>query len=432
MSKKIIFQKCHLNNIYFLLYIIMDFINQFISYRLYPKEDEIKKSDYNNYIVPTLILSKVYLHNLSDFVAIIPFVISTILLKKKKGINSNIKIEDIKHTDESPLIYNDKKKLVSNLKKKRIILYCILIAFLDFLQKFVAVLYSMINHGHGFDIYPFSCYIPFEIISQFLFSYIILKVIYHKLQYFSLFLNLGIFIIILIIDIINIVKCDSFKPKLFFYYGLTIIFYSIEYSYVKKIIIYGYISLYLVMIFKGLILLIIVLLFTVIMFILDKNYFSKFKFYFTHSKYILLMISKIFSNFLVSLFLWLIIDRFSPNYYPFVLIFNQLTFFILDKIDNNKARIMGWDLYVRIVLYIISTIGVMIHNEIVVINICNLGSDTKYFLDLKLESEELFSNTENPEIIKRYETLNEMSDIGADKKGSVNLILDDDENSSGE
>ena len=144
------------------------------------------------------------------------------------------------------------------------------------------------------------------------------------------------------------------------------------------------------------------------------------------------MISKIFSNFLVSLFLWLIIDRFSPNYYPFVLIFNQLTFFILDKIDNNKARIMGWDLYVRIVLYIISTIGVMIHNEIVVINICNLGSDTKYFLDLKLESEELFSNTENPEIIKRYETLNEMSDIGADKKGNVNLILDDDENSSGE
>ena len=144
------------------------------------------------------------------------------------------------------------------------------------------------------------------------------------------------------------------------------------------------------------------------------------------------MISKIISNFLVSLFLWLIIDRFSPNYYPFVLIFNQLTFFILDKIDNNKARIMGWDLYVRIVLYIISTIGVMIHNEIVVINICNLGSDTKYFLDLKLESEELFSNTENPEIIKRYETLNEMSDIGADKKGNVNLILDDDENSSGE
>ena len=72
-------------------------------------------------------------------------------------------------------------------------------AFLDFLQKFVAVLYSMINHGHGFDIYPFSCYIPFEIILQFIVSYFILKIAFYKLQYFSLFLNLSIFVIIFFI-----------------------------------------------------------------------------------------------------------------------------------------------------------------------------------------------------------------------------------------
>jgi hypothetical protein len=41
----------------------------------------------------------------------------------------------------------------------------------------------------------------------------------------------------------------------------------------------------------------------------------------------------------------------------------------------------------------------------VVINICNLGSDTKYFLDIELEKEELLSKTNNPEIIQRYETL---------------------------
>ena len=65
---------------------------------------------------------------------------------------------------------------------------------------------------------------------------------------------------------------------------------------------------------------------------------------------------------------------------------------------------MGWDIYIRIFLYIISFIGVIIHNEIVVINICNLGSDTKYFLDLQVELEEQFANTDNPEIIKWYET----------------------------
>ena len=47
----------------------------------------------------------------------------------------------------------------------------------------------------------------------------------------------------------------------------------------------------------------------------------------------------------------------------------------------------------------------MIHKEIVVINICNLGSDTKYFLDLEVKSEELFANTDNPEIMKRYDSL---------------------------
>ena len=86
---------------------------------------------------------------------------------------------------------------------------------------------------------------------------------------------------------------------------------------------------------------------------------------------------------------------------------------------------MGWDLYFRIFLYIISTIGVMIHNEIVVINICNLGSDTKYFLDLKLANEEIFNKTENPEIIKRYETFAEMGTL---IKGDS--ISNDEDNSS--
>ena len=62
----------------------------------------------------------------------------------------------------------------------------------------------------------------------------------------------------------------------------------------------------------------------------------------------------------------------------------------------------------RLVLHLVSAIGVVIHNEIVVINICNLGSDTKYFLDLQVESDELFAKTDNPEIIKRFELLIEL------------------------
>ena len=60
----------------------------------------------------------------------------------------------------------------------------------------------------------------------------------------------------------------------------------------------------------------------------------------------------------------------------------------------------------------------MIHNEIVVINICNLGSDTKYFLDKNVKSEELYSSSDNPDILQKYETF-EM-DIKSEDSNSIN------------
>ena len=75
---------------------------------------------------------------------------------------------------------------------------------------------------------------------------------------------------------------------------------------------------------------------------------------------------------------------------------------------------MGWDIYVRIFLYLILIIGVMIHNEIIIINICGLASDTKYFLDLKVEIGQLYSDTDEPEILKRFETIDEMDDKNND------------------
>ena len=163
------------------------------------------------------------------------------------------------------------------------------------------------------------------------------------------------------------------------------------------------------MIIKGLLLFFFVALFSVIIFFTKREDFIRIGFFLTHTKYILLIIAKIFSNFFVNLFIWLIIDRFSPNYFPFALIFNEICYFIVDIIyGENDYKIMGWDMYVRIFLYAISFIGVLIHNEIVVINICNLGSDTKYFLDLEVKREDLFMSTDDPDIIKKFET--EMED----------------------
>ena len=68
--------------------------------------------------------------------------------------------------------------------------------------------------------------------------------------------------------------------------------------------------------------------------------------------------------------------------------------------------------YIRIFLYLISLIGVLIHNEIIVTNICGLGSDTKYFLDIVVKTDEEFTKSDNPDILKRFETLELMSQQG--------------------
>ena len=74
--------------------------------------------------------------------------------------------------------------------------------------------------------------------------------------------------------------------------------------------------------------------------------------------------------------------------------------------DNlDSSNILGYDLYIRLFLYIILIIGVLIQNEIIVINICGLASDTKYFLNLKLKNEKLYSIADEPEILQRFETI---------------------------
>ena len=333
MGKKIIFQKCSFNNIYFLLYIIMDFINLLIEYHLYPNKNDINEPVFK-YQLSFQVLNFIYIYNLSDFFAIIPYLIRKRLLKKKK-MNIHIKSEGNNSNLEDPsLIYTDKNVLFFKKKKKAIILNLIFISILDFLQTFSKVLFSIIYPDKEITIYAFSCTVPFEITLQFVCSYFILKIHFYKLQYFSLLLNLGIFIIILIIDLINILKFDSFNGKMLYFYAFNIIFYSIEYSFVKKILLYGFISIYFLMLIKGCIVFFLVLLFSLIMFLVNKDNFSRIIFFLTHKKYIWLTIAKIFTNFFLSLFLWLIIDRFSPNYLPFSLLSREVIYIIIDKEVN--------------------------------------------------------------------------------------------------
>ena len=405
MSKKIIFQKCNYNNIYFLFYIIIFLANLFIESYNYTPDSEIEVSE-KDIIYLSLQILKLYISNLSDFIAIIPYFIrKKLLMKKEENIKAkdiNSETNEIENSESLTLIYTDTKFFETNKRKKKVIYYSIVIAIFDFLYRFSFILYNIIFPNKLTAIFTFSSETPFEIFFQFICSYFILKVHFYKLQYFSLFLNLFIFIILLTIDIIDGLDHELVEVKFYIFSHLSIIFYSLEYSYGKKALLYGYVSVYLLLIMKGIFKLILVIILSLILLIAKRDVFIGFKYFIIGPKYALLIIANIISRFFINLFLWLIIDRFSPNYFPLALIFEHLCNFIIEQIYQDEKIV--WETYVRIALYIISFIGVMIHNEVIVINICNLGSDTKYFLDKKVKSEELYSSSDNPDILQKYET----------------------------
>ena len=211
MNKKIIFQKCHFNHIYFILYIVILFVNVLIQYNIDPdysyldtnsSSDSDTDSDTNtdtdsnsdndskiNYFESKMI-NYLLTYNLSNFLAIIPYFIRKKLIKNRAEKIQNVKTEDNKLKDDTSLIYTENIITISDEKKKTIRIYLIILGICDFLQKFVMVLYSEIYPERDIiDLYSFSFLVPFEIVLQFVCSYLILKIHFYKLQYFSLFLN---------------------------------------------------------------------------------------------------------------------------------------------------------------------------------------------------------------------------------------------------
>ena len=411
MSKKIIFQKCNFNTIYFLFYIIAGIIENIIKYKYHPIIwEELEPNDKVKYFLPYRILL-LYASNISDFLVIIPYFIRKKLLNTNKEIDKS-KISDLSNKSEeksefNQLIYTDIKEMQAFKRKKLINIYTIIISVLDFLAYFIFCLYNIIFNNKNPICNDFNCFCPLNNIFQFISSYLILKMHFYKLQYFSLFLSIGLFIIILIFDIITINNDETIDGYIYLFYPLNYLSFAVEYCFGKKVILYGYISIYLLLVIRGLIKVIFVSIFSLFLYVFYEENFFKNVSYCLQGIRIFYFLLNIIIYFFESIFLWIIIDRFSPNHIPLATCIKQIVDFIISLIINsfNDLGSFNWDLYVRIFLYIILIIGVLIHNEIIVINICGLASDTKYFLDLKVKNEELYSNADEPEVLQKFETI---------------------------
>ena len=378
--KIILFPKCEWKYILFLLFFIFSFLqNAIIRWISWDTKDVAQP------------LLNTYLFNVSDYLAIIPFLIVKIRSRKKKQEEDRLnKILSVK----TNYIFYTINKSSKNFKW-----HVILVGTFDFASHISSLVFYIVygKNDRSVSENNLSSLLIFNTVIIYLLSRLILKTYFYRHHYFSFLLNIVCILILGTIDIINIINDENkgTSGMVIFYIVkkiLTIIFRSFEDVFVKKILMEYFISIYSLLLCRAFFETILLVLFSIpfifinvtnrsgdieetgIIFSRILKLFEKYNFL----KIILFVITNLFYN----IFIWLIIDRFSPSHYAVSNIFESFGTLMRLWITEPKSV----DLPVlRMFIYLILIIGSCIHAEMIIINICGLQRNTKLFLDKKEE-----------------------------------------------
>ena len=306
---------------------------------------------------------------LSDFLALIPHYINKYLTKNKNKNKVTINKDKDKPIMTSNFIYNNPYEEEIIKKWNNLNIYTFLVGFLDFLVETFYFL-NYLDNGHDSLNYDslLNSDVIFEIIIQYILSIIILKEHFYKHHYLSISINAICFIILYIFDIID-EEFDLLSSLLYFVY---LSFLALENAYGKKAMLYGYISPFSLLIYKGvykiILTIIFLIIFILIMITVEKDFLADIE-YFDTNKLFLIIIG-FFSKFFKNLFNWILVDRFSPSHLALSFILENLSYFfsyIIDYGGNDDGNIPIWEICIRIFIYFVLFIISLFHNEIFII-----------------------------------------------------------------
>ena len=424
--KAILFQNFNCNYIYFILYFITCLIKEYLDF--YYKQKY--KQDYTNpghfYESLALLVS-----SLSDLLSIIPLIISKRLSRRKNKPEPEIKFDNdsLKLTkSDTYYIYHNKAEDEKKKKIKILNFYTFLSGFIDFLFYALRFLYYLYNKDitKSYEEW-FSCALAFQIVALYVLSIFILKTHFYKHHYLSILINSIVFIVLLILDIVEESFDWAYDPAYFAVLALI----NLENIFGKKAMIFGYISpyalLFLIGVYKSILILIFLVIFIPIMLSIENNFFADKNNF--DSIQVLILIGTFFSNFLKNLFNWILVDRFSPSHLALALIFEFISFNLIVA-TNKKQKINLFQIIIRIFLYLILFVAAMIHNEIFIITKCGLGDNTKLYLEKRLEEEKILSNPDTKmEELSRYDTVYAI-EMENNPKENGNEQADNDDNNN--
>ena len=428
----LIFPKLNWNHIFFLLLFISYFaklyVNKISNQVINKKNGNEKEPEYN-----CRLFFNIYIYTISDLFSILLFIISKIKSrhrqKKKELIINNEKKEnnlDNSYENDSKIDFNSRNTSLRTrnnyfykgelpINEFKLFIHIFLVSITDLLATYVKFLFFLLNKNAG---NPYLQYLLiFNMFFKYIFSRIFLKNKFYRHHYLSFVINI---IGLIFLDLIQIEDSKNVKKdSTYFKFVFVLIFNTGCYSFGnvigKRALVQEYLSPYSLLMLKGILELILLLIFSVPFFFLKTTddhelIFKGFAFYINTPikafNTLLLMIS----NFLYNVFIWIITDKFTPSHLTMTNILEEIAYDIFSIIYEFKIT---WeiDLLYKSIIYLVLIIGAMIHNEVVVINICGLNKKTKYHFDinalLDMEQTKEIKEEEDLEMILKVDTLDD-------------------------
>ena len=356
--------------------------------------------------------------------------------KNKKKDSDNGKIDLAKN---NVLIYH-KRNQGLQLKSLKRVLY---LSIYDLLAQSCIVIFSFIYTEEESEMphHSINLSLIFDIVSRYILNKIILGMKFYPHYYLSIAINIFSFIMLSISDLYYMITKGNISHWIYLLQTIIgLLLYSFEDVEGKIGLNSEFLNPYNLIFYKGLIQNIFLLIISLIFLILKKFYlftglFDNQEYKFNIETFIIVFFFSII-NMLSNICTWKIIDFYTVQHLTIAKGISFFIFYISDLIRHKVDYQIEQNLYIfyftDILGYILLFIGTLIHNEIIILNCCNLNTYTYKKLkereEIDLKAIEDSFSTSYDQAQQSAETLTSMGTIKSNDTQNIaytNTILDE-------
>jgi len=358
------------NHIFFLLIFVTYFLRQLFK-EISNRINKDKVLIFGNSLIAKATIIDIYLFTPSNLLVIFPYFIEKIRAKNlKKSDKLILKNEKV----------NFLLKKATFVKFSKVLKLIILTSTFNFIPRIITFfLFYFVNDDIKFGPIPILNSVSiFYILATFLLSRIFLSSYFYRHHFVSLAINIFGLIINIIIDIGNLKKNNYIIIK----YVIDIVGeISFSFASITGKFLLTYISPYALTLYIGLVQILYLIIIFIPLYFIERNgenIFANFFVVFDRYEIILLYIGIDISICCYGLFIWILLNKFSPNDYALSMMIEAM----IDKLFQYtlKPETFKDNIFIsisQIIIFILLIIGICIHNEIIIINKCGMNEYTK-------------------------------------------------------